>query len=267
LNWYQVFSFPIFSSIVLVLLFYYFWLLQYVLLAVPKVYFNFKRTDINISIIKHNSKDDDYIQYFDGQAMVLAINKYYNQISGQANTDYRIIYDFCLLLLFFGNDHLPTSFEIGPELGLDSIFRIYSRTKRFIINLENDTITVDFNNFSKLLSEFQKHINVNFTKILLNRNFKMPLQVTNLLTDHDKLNMDYHDVLDFIKHLLIHDGQKIFDKLDKSDIRYSLVNNNKDFDFSVNVLFSNIIQWRRSVLYLDISDLQVNLLILSLTDN
>lgn len=34
LNWYQVFSFPIFSSIVLVLLFYYFWLLQYVLLAV-----------------------------------------------------------------------------------------------------------------------------------------------------------------------------------------------------------------------------------------
>lgn len=202
------------------------------LMLIQQVYFNFKRIDINISIIKHNSKDDEYIQYFDGQAMVSAINKYYNQISGQNTTDYRIIYDFCLLLLFFGNDHLPTSFEIGPELGLDSIFRIYSRTKKFIINLEDDTITIDFNNFTKLLSEFQKNINVNFTKILLNRNFKMPLQITNLLTDYDKLNMDYHDVLDFIKHLLIYDGQKIFDKLNKSDIRYSLVQNNKDFDFN-----------------------------------
>ena len=211
------------------------------LMLIQQVYFNYKRIDVNISIIKHNSKDDDYIQYFDGQSMSLAINKYYNHISGQNTTDYRIIYDFCLLLLFFGNDHLPASFEIGPELGLDSIFKIYSKTKCFVVSIENDNIVVDFNNFKKLLTEFQKHIHIYMTKILLNRNFKMPLQVTNYLTDYDKLNLNYDQILDLLKHLLIHDGEKIIDKLDESDIRSILIKTNKDLPKNpyINKLLEN----------------------------
>jgi hypothetical protein len=105
------------------------------LMLIQQVYFNYKREDVNISLIRHHSKDDDYIQYFDGPSMCSAIMKYYNEISNQNITDYRIVYDFCVLLLFFGNDHVPASFEIGPELGLDTLFKYYSKNKNFIVSL------------------------------------------------------------------------------------------------------------------------------------
>jgi len=202
------------------------------LMLVQQTYFNLKRKDVNISILKHNSKDEETIQYFDGPSMINSLIKYYNEISGTDGNDFRIIYDFCLLLYFFGNDHLPCSFEIGPELGIDYIFRIYSRLKQPIISLVNDVVKFDINIFNKYLQEFEKSSKINFTKILINRHFKLSPNITNFLTDQDKLNLDYFEVLEFLKHILINDGLKIKDKLDKSDIRYKLIEENPTANYN-----------------------------------
>jgi len=206
------------------------------LMLVQQTYFNLKRKDVNISIIKHNSKDDESIQYFDGPSMINCLIKYYNEISGVQVSDFRIIYDFCLLLYFFGNDHLPCSYEIGPELGIEYILKIYSRLKQPIINLVNDKIEFDFNIFKKYLQEFEKSIKMNFTKIIINRHFKLSPNITNFLTDNDKLNLDYYEVLEFLKQILVNDGLKIKDKLDKSDIRFKLIEEWPTLDYNTYVL-------------------------------
>jgi len=205
------------------------------LMLVQQTYFNLKRKDINISILKHNSKEEDVIQYFDGPAMLNCLIKYYNDISGVQVNDFRIIYDFCLLLYFFGNDHLPCSYEIGPELGIDYIFRIYSRLKQPIVSLVNDNIEFDLNVFNRYLQEFEKSNKINFTKIFINRHFKLSPNITNFLTDGDKLNLDYNEVLEFLKNILINDGLKIKDKLNKSDIRYKLIEANPNANYKTYV--------------------------------
>ena len=67
------------------------------LMLVQQTYFNLKRKDVNISILKHNSKDEETIQYFDGPSMINSLIKCYNEISGTDGNDFRIIYDFCHL--------------------------------------------------------------------------------------------------------------------------------------------------------------------------
>ena len=203
------------------------------LILIQQNYFNLKRVDINISLIKHNSKDDEQIQYFDSQNMITALIKTYQQFSNSSSTDYRIINDFSFLLWFFGNDHLPSSFEIGPELGLDYIMKLYSSLKLFIVSINNDNIEIDFENLKRLLIEFNKTASSNFTKILLNRNFRLTPYITSLLTDNDKLNLTFEEVLIFIKNVLINDGLKIKEQLDSSDIRHKLIQSNKNiFDFN-----------------------------------
>jgi hypothetical protein len=201
------------------------------LMLVQQTFFNLKRVDINISILRHNSKDEDYIQYFDGPAMLNSLIKYYNEISRNESVDYRIIYDFCLLLLFFGNDHLPASFEIGPEIGLETIFKLHSKIKQPIISLVNDKIDFNMVSFKQLLEEFQKNIKSYFTKILINRHFKLLPNITSFLVDNDKLHLDYYDILNLLKHILMYSGKKIEDKLDENDIRFKLIQENKDFNF------------------------------------
>jgi len=201
------------------------------LMLVQQTYFNLKRKDVHISILRHNSRDEDYIQYFDGPSLINSIIKYYNEISGNDTIDYRIIYDFCLILFFFGNDHLPASYEIGPEIGIDMILKLYSKLKKPIISLIDETIDVNFTSLKNILSEYEKNIKVYFTKILINRHFKLSPNITSFLADTDKMNLDYFEILSLLKHILISDGLKYQDKLDKEDIRYKLVEKNKDFNW------------------------------------
>jgi len=201
------------------------------LMLVQQTYFNLKRKDVHISILRHNSRDEDYIQYFDGPSLINSIIKYYNEISGNDTIDYRIIYDFCFILFFFGNDHLPASYEIGPEIGIELIMKIYSKLKKPIISLIDETVDVNFTSLKNILSEYEKNIKVYFTKILINRHFKLLPNITSFLVDTDKMHLDYFEILSLLKHILISDGLKYQDKLDKEDIRYKLVEKNKDFNW------------------------------------
>jgi hypothetical protein len=67
-------------------------------------------------------------------------------------------------------------------------------------------------------------------KLIQDTNFKLSPNITNFLADQDKLNLDYYEILEFIKMILINDGLKMKDKLDKNDIRYILIEQNPNFD-------------------------------------
>jgi hypothetical protein len=117
-------------------------------MLVQQTFFFLKREDINISIIKHTSRDNDLnINYYDGPGMINCILKLYNQINNldsdkNLKNDYLIVYDLCLLLFFFGNDHLPTTIQFGSEIGVDFIFKLLNKNKSHIVTLINDKIEV-----------------------------------------------------------------------------------------------------------------------------
>jgi hypothetical protein len=209
------------------------------LMLVQQSYFNFNRHEIKLSLLKYNSKEENSVQYIDGNVMINSLLKIYSNIIGINTTDYRIIYDLCLILFFFGNDNLPSSFEIGPEIGLETIFSIYSKIPEPIINLNNDNIELNMNMFKKLLEEFQLKNLKYFTKILITRHFKLPPQITSFLIDDNKLNLNYYEILDLFKNILINDGLKYKDKLDSYDIRYKLIQNITDYNFDDYLLKFN----------------------------
>jgi hypothetical protein len=202
----------------------------------PSDYYNYSNVDE--SSLLSNDKvlfdETNYVlfmktsQYYDGPTMVNSIIKLYNEITKNNTTDYCIVYDLCMLLFFFGNDHLPSSCEFGPELGINEIFYLYSKINSRIVSLNNDIIEINFDAFKSFLIEISKNNEQNFTKILLSRYFKLTPPIISFLTDYDKMNLNFNEILDFIKEILIQDGLKIKDKLDKDDIRYKLINDSSD---------------------------------------
>jgi hypothetical protein len=210
------------------------------LMLVQQTYFFLKREDINISIIKHTSRDDEInINYYDGPGMINCILKLYNQCNNiDFKNDYLIIYDLCLLLFFFGNDHLPTTIQFGPELGIDFIFKLLHKNKFHIVTLNNDKIEVNTEMFKNTIENINNNISSIVAKILIVRNFKLPPNITNILTDTDKLNLDYDGVINLIKNLLIKDGLSLKDKIDltnksfQDDIRIKLLKTYNQPDFN-----------------------------------
>ena len=200
------------------------------LMLVQQTYYLLKREDINISIIKHNSRDEETINYYDGLGMINCILKLYNDSTKNDKTDYLLIYDICLLLFLFGNDHLPSSIQFGSELTIDYMFHILNKNKEHIISLVDDNIKVNIDILKNTIINFNKNIDGHSAKILITRKFKMAPSITNILTEADKLNLDYEGILEFIKHVLIHDGIKLKDKLDTSDIRYILLKANPNYN-------------------------------------
>ena len=224
------------------------------LMLVHQTYFFLKKEDINISIIKHTSrKDDNNINYYDGPGMINCILRLYTQYNNldydKTTNDYLIVYDLCLLLFFFGNDHLPTTIQFGPELGIDFIFKLLHKNKLHIVTLNNDKIEINFDMLKNTLENINNNISPIIAKILIIRNFKLLPNITNILTDVDKLNLDYDGVINLIKNLLIKDGLRLSEKLDltnksyQDDIRFKLLKINNKPDFSIyNVHKMNLIK-------------------------
>jgi hypothetical protein len=214
------------------------------LMLVQQTYFFLKREDINISIIKHTSRDNDFnINYYDGPGMINCILKLYTQYNNldcekNLKNDYLIVYDFCLLLFFFGNDHLPTTIQFGSEIGIDFIFKLLHKNKSHIVTLINDKIEINFEMLKNTIENINTNISSIVAKILIIRNFKLSINITNILTDNDKLNLDYNGIISLIKNLLIKDALILKEKIDitnisyQDDIRVKLLKENDNPDFS-----------------------------------
>ena len=144
-----------------------------------------------------------------------------------------------IILNFFGNDLLPSSFEIGPEFNLNTLMKIHynslGKYGKSLIEMNNEKSTdcnrlktLNFNNLSLLLKEINK--NTIFTKIILLRFFKIPYNIVSIFTD--KLNFSLIDVKNFMEEYLVFKGyleiEKKNNELDSNDIRFIKYNEYKN---------------------------------------
>jgi hypothetical protein len=233
-------------------------------IIVQQNYFNITNKDITLSVIRYNSNLKNSIQYIEANLLIKNIEKIYTKnISSNLNSF--IIYDLCLIFYFFGNDHLPASFEIGPELNLDFFLKSHwnvFKNNSSIVSLVNDKIVLSFENLKLFLSEINNKNKINKTKIIISRFFKVNNMILNFLTD--KLELDFQKIILLCKKLLFDDG-KINTDLDHDDIRYKLINKYKtmDFPFNINSLSQmlykeGLIIFDKLLNILDISDTEEN---------
>lgn len=203
-------------------------------IIVQQNYFNILNKDIKLHVVRYNYKNK-HIQYIDANKIIKNIEKLYNL------TTQNIIFDICLIFLFFGNDHLPASYEIGPELSIDYFLKTHYtifKNEKTIISLDkNNNINFSFENFSLYLKEINKNNKINKTKIILSRFFKINYNLLSYLTDKQQLNFD--QITELTKKILFDSGKTITD-LDENDIRYTLVNTYEKIDLSYNIKYNDI---------------------------
>jgi hypothetical protein len=212
------------------------------LMLIQEVYYKLLNLDININILKYNSSYSKYnsVLILDGNLIIKNILILYNNLNNIKTNNYKIIWDLCIIFISFGNDHLPSSLEIGPELGLD----FFLKTHYLALNNNNNIITIDnsiniesnivinLNNLSLYFSKINETRKQNITKIILQRYFKTNTHLINLLVY--KLNLDFNEILLYLKNFIIFKATLLtneeFDNLDEDDLRkkYLLESNNQE---------------------------------------
>ena len=134
-----------------------------------------KQKDINMMFVNYNNQDDNYNKtiYFAKKIMNSILEKYSNINNINEDVSINIIFDFLSLLLMFGNDIMPPSYELGSELTIKQIFESHYPLyidSSYVINLNNINI-INFMNLAKWLENI-KNTN-SFSIIILNRFYKM----------------------------------------------------------------------------------------------
>lgn len=210
-------------------------------ILVQQSYYKIINKDINLSVIKYLKSHNmlGYVQVIEAPSIIKNILDLYNNINHIKTNNYKIIWDLCIIFYFFGNDHLPSSLEIGPELGLEYYIKTHynSLDKNNIVNLKKGYISLDLNNLLLYLEKINENKKFNITKIILQRYFKINIQLINLFID--KFNFDFNQILDFLKKFILFKSSQInIDELDEDDLRKKLyVNQNIDlssFGFDEN---------------------------------
>ena len=187
--------------------------------------YDYTNSNINLGLFKFYVNSFDYCQYFDSNKIINYINNSYNDVNNlKDNINNNFCLDFLLLLNFFGNDFLPSSLEIGPEIGFNYLLKTYDKvfhnSSLKIINpiIKNDKLFYKIN-FYKLrdwLKEISKCCSL--TKILLLRYYRVPFNITQILTD--KMGLNLKEIRDkILKPYLIYNGMIKKEILDDNDIR------------------------------------------------
>lgn len=200
-------------------------------IIIQQNYFNLTKKEINLSVIKYNNKDNNYIYYINANTINNNILNIYNNIS--SNRSLYIIYDIALIFYFFGNDHLPSSYDIGPELGLEFYLKSHfnSLKNKYIIELNNEII-INYDNLLLWLNEIYKTNEINKTKIILTRYFKINYQLINYLTE--KLQLKFDQIIELCKKILFDDGKNNLE-LEENDLRYILINKYDNVDYPMDI--------------------------------
>lgn len=207
-------------------------------ILVQQAYYKTINKDINFTVVKYiknYTNNLKYVQVLESDLIIKNILDLYNSINGLKTNNYKIVWDLCLIFYFFGNDHLPSSVEIGPELGLDFFIKGHyqSLNKNNIINIKKSHITMDLPNFKKYLEKINETKIQNITRIILQRFFKININLVNLFVD--KLELSFSNLLIFLEIFITRLGKemdsKVFNLLDESDLRKQFVQSNKSSDF------------------------------------
>jgi hypothetical protein len=202
---------------------------------VQQTYYKIINMDINFTIIRY-TKHNNSIQMLDSSKIINNIMTLYCNINNIITNNYKIIWDLCLIFLFFGNDHVPSSIEIGPELGLEYFIKCHyiALGKNNIVNLKNVSITLDLNEFNKLLILFNENVELNRTKIILYRYFKINTMLINLFID--KLKLNFEQIQEYLKNFIIDKSKEIninlqSNSLLEDDLRKKYLSNEKTYNY------------------------------------
>lgn len=153
-----------------------------------------------INIVKDNNININYINYMGNIKQLYfakkIINsmmdkyKYFNNINDDVSIN--IIFDTLAIILMFGNDIMPISYELGSELSLKQLYethyKLYSVNK-FIINI-NDINVISFENLAEWLKYIQETNSFNI--IILSRFYKLPYST---IIDESKLENIINDTV------------------------------------------------------------------------
>lgn len=200
-------------------------------MLVQQTYYKILNKDINLSLVKYlkNFNYIGYAQILESNLIIKNILDLYNTVNNTKTNNYKIIWDICLIFFLFGNDHLPSSLEIGPELGLEFYLKKHyqSLNKLNIVNLKKSYITLDLNNLVVYFEKINETNIQNTTKIILQRFFKINSYLLNIIVD--KLNLDFDNLLKFLKKFIIIRALQLpkeeYNKLDSEDLRKLLTTN------------------------------------------
>lgn len=232
--------------------------------------YKFLGKNIELGLFKFYINSFDYCQYFNSNKILNYIDNYYNELNYIKDVKKNnFILDFLFILNFFGNDFLPSSLEIGPEISFNFLikthYNVFGNDDKKVINRTNEKdlgYTIDFNNLKNWLREISK--NSSFTKIILLRYYKVPYNITFLLTE--KLLLNLSEIKEkILLPYLVFKGYNQFDSLSDNDIRKILYLENKDnldeiknpFEDKANSNYIYINQLENLLLeYLDFSDLE-----------
>jgi hypothetical protein len=151
------------------------------------------KCNININYINYIG---DVKQLYSSKKLINSLMdkyKYINNITDDISIN--VIFDTLAIILMFGNDIMPISYELGSELSLKQLYethyKLYSNNK-FIINI-NDLNVISLEN----LAEWLKYIRDtnSFNIIILSRFYKIPFNTINTYIDENKLSTIIDDTV------------------------------------------------------------------------
>jgi len=211
-------------------------------ILVQQTYYKIINKDINFTVAKYiknyNLKSPNalgYVQILESNLIIKNIMDLYNNLNGIKTNNYKIIWDLCLIFYLFGNDHLPSSIEIGPELGLEFFIKKHYQAlnKNNIINIKKSHITLDLTGLKLFLEKINETKTNNISKIILQRFFKINLNLTNILID--RLGLDFPKILKFFEVFITNLGKNMsedeFNTLDECDLRKVFVSEKRPDDW------------------------------------
>jgi hypothetical protein len=203
-------------------------------MLVQQTYYKIMNLDINISLIKYikNYNTIGYVQLLDANIIIKSIIDLYNTTNNIKINNYKIIWDLCLIFYLFGNDHIPPSLEIGPELSCDFFLKSHYQSifLNNIVNIVDNNINIDLQNLLLLLIKINNTNKINITKIILQRFFKINYQLIIILTDN--FNFNFNEILLFLEKFILYRTLQLSSEeqnnLNIYDIRKILLLKHKD---------------------------------------
>lgn len=160
-----------------------------------------KNLEINLMLINYSNNKNERTLYNGKKIINLLIEKYghINNINTESNNiSINIIFDLLCLLILFGNDIMPPSYEIGPELSLKTIYEshyILYKESNFVINLNIENV-INFINLGKWLNAIKNKNS--FSTVILNRFYKIPYNILINIENYSSIEEIVNDF--FIKN-------------------------------------------------------------------
>lgn len=190
-------------------------------------YFNINYKNVYLSVIRYNTKDKLMGQIIESKKIIKLLLKKYNEINKFKNVEkinYFNILDLMLILSFFGNDHLPSSLEIGCEISLNyyfsSHYNIFNDHGN-VVKLKNGKLKLDIFVLSKWLNKIKNSTSLSL--IILNRFYKLPYNLIHFLIDRLKLSID-NVIEEFFIPFYTYEGyyniEVLKNNIEKEDLRY-----------------------------------------------